>query len=272
MTDPVNVLREAPTTRRASASSIPRACVSRALWTGVSALLIALGVMTPGSFARTAPTLTVLDQTSPVNAAAFGDTLAWLRAVEVRNEEVRRTALVVRDGPGAAPRVLIGRLPKDTQSLALGSDKLGQTTIVLACPRGLFTVATGGPARLRRVPGTRPDDATPALRNGVLSFSRARKTRGRRHITVRIGSLTSGRSRQIWSVPSADTSLGDTALGADHTVLFETTRFGHANAWTSALRIMRPGTRSRILLVSSRAATTPGSDARPSAPTESGRA
>jgi hypothetical protein len=235
-------------------------------------LLIALGVMTPGSFARTAPTLTVLDQTSPVNAAAFGDTLAWLRAVEVRNEEVRRTALVVRDGPGAAPRVLIGRLPKDTQSLALGSDKLGQTTIVLACPRGLFTVATGGPARLRRVPGTRPDDATPALRNGVLSFSRARKTRGRRHITVRIGSLTSGRSRQIWSVPSADTSLGDTALGADHTVLFETTRFGHANAWTSALRIMRPGTRSRILLVSSRAATTPGSDARPSAPTESGRA
>ncbi|WP_036725230.1 hypothetical protein [Patulibacter minatonensis] len=139
----------------------------------------------------------VLDPVTPVDVAASGPTLAWLRPLPGRGG---RTQLVVRDGPGAAPRIVPRPLPADVDDLTIGADFGGALYAVVATrssqdtlgrrPTGrkrvrgrLYDVRLDGSAPARLVPISRGggDFGAPGLRNGLLSFSSYETHRRRAH-------------------------------------------------------------------------------------------
>jgi hypothetical protein len=110
-----------------------------------------------------------VDPSPPLAVAASGPALAWLRA----------DALVVRDGPGAAPRVVAGRLPRRARQLTLGTDARGRLTAVITGTASnhraaLWRVRLDGKGGVRRVhPNVHGSwEYSPGLRDGVLSFVR----------------------------------------------------------------------------------------------------
>jgi hypothetical protein len=189
----------------------------------------------------------VLDALPPLDVAAYGDALAWLRPVPVAGEaNVSHAVLVVRDDEGASPRVLDVRIPKRTEGVALGTDRRGASMVILSAAAGLYVLPADGTAAPRRLPGTRRSDGHPGLRNGLLSFARTERVSGRRRSTVRLGALSRRGSRVIWR-GAPRTLVEDTAIGAGPTVAFETFR-GVRHGSVEYVRTIRPGHASRKLL------------------------
>ena len=188
---------------------------------------------------------TVVDPVWPIDAAAFGDSLVWLRPVGERN--AGRSQLVARDDPSQPPRVIDVVVPRRSSRVTLGLDAEQRATVVLAAPRGLYSVALQGSSRLRHVPGTVAGDSAPALRAGGLAFTRSERINGRERTIVRLGSLGSRRSRLLWGgVPG--TAVTDTALGAADSVVFVTERPRASAGSDLYARVIRPGGLSRKLV------------------------
>ena len=219
----------APTSRRGVVVAL--ACVAT------------LGTLPAGAAADRSAT--VLDPVSPIDAAAFGEWLVWLRPVGER--DAGRSLLVVRDDPSRPPRVIDVAVPKRTSRVTLGVDGEQRATIVLATARGLYRVAMQGSPRLRRVPGTTAGDSAPALRAGGLAFTRPERINGRPRTTVRLGSLSSRRSQLLWA-GAPGTTVSDTALGAADSVVFVTDRPRAGAGSDLYARVIRPGGFSRKLV------------------------
>ena len=158
-----------------------------------------------------------------------------------------RSLLVVRDDPSRPPRVIDVVVPERAARVTLGVDVKRRATIVLAAPRGLYTVAMQGSPQLRRVPGTAAGDSAPALRAGGFAFTRPERINGRRRTTVRLGSLSSRRSQLLWA-GAPGTAVTDTALGAADSVVFLTDRPRARVGSHLHARVIRPGGFSRKLV------------------------
>jgi hypothetical protein len=191
-----------------------------------------------------APQAVVLDKSAPLDAAAFGDAIAWLRSLRVRHGEVVKEGLVVRDGPGATPRLILGSLPGSTQGLAIGTDASGRLTVVVAVPHGLFSLPADGSRPMRPVAGTEAGDSAPGLRAGRLSFTR---TDDDTRPTVRVGSLTSRHSRVLW-VGQPGMGIADTAISTPRTVVFQTFHRRGTQSTQLDERVTGPHGHSRHLL------------------------
>jgi hypothetical protein len=189
------------------------------------------------------PQPTVLDEANPLDAAAFGDAIAWLRPLRERHGEPVQIGLVVRDGDDAMPRLVTSTVPKDTTRLTLGTDASGLLTVVLETPSGLYSMPADGSDPMSRVPGTTRRDQAPGLRAGRLSFARTKRGR----LTVRVGSLTSPHSRVLW-IGLAGAGIADTAISDPRTVVFQTFQRPSKHGTQFDVRVSRPHGYSRELL------------------------
>lgn len=202
------------------------------------------------------PAPVTLDPVAPVALAADGPRLAW-----VRDLGRGARALVVRDAPDAAERVVVPRLRMRVARLAVGTDAAGRPTAVLAtggdvdpsisaeapASGALFAVRLDGRGGVRRLPasGPRGAEVAPGLRRGVLSFARVERIGRRPVMTLRVGALHRASSRVLWH-GSPDRPVIATAVGAGRRVVFTThSSPGEVNVWN--LRVARPGATTRNL-------------------------
>lgn len=203
----------------------------------------------------------VLDPTPPLDVAAYGNTLAWLRPTDAKDT---RAQLVVRDAAGTV-RVVDQRLPAHANDLAIGLDRPGGTlTAVVATASTKAAVPVRSrPARrgaLYRVPldgSTAPqrlavsragtDLAAPGLLRGRLTFGqRERLSEGTRW-TVRVGSITSSRAQRV-SRGDVDTAIASTTPAAKGRVAYVTTTRNRTTTGAAlALRLLQPGHRSAVV-------------------------
>ncbi len=199
---------------------------------------------------------TVVDPVEPYAIAAEGRTLVW-----VRDLGGGRQALVVRDTPTSAERVVVPRLRVRARRLSLGEDAAGRATVVLTtggdsdpsysaeAPVGgaLYAVRLDGIGGLRLLPASRAagPEVAPALRGGELAFARVERIHGVPTMTLRLGTLSGGASRVLWH-GSPSRPIVATAIGRDRRVAFTTHASpGEINVWN--LRVARPGVATRSL-------------------------
>jgi hypothetical protein len=233
--------------RREPGSPRPRATHPR------RALLVASTVaalaLTPVADAATP---VALDTTDPLAIAASGGTVAWLRPT---NQAGSRAELVVRDGPGATPRVVGQPLPAGARDLALGTDARGTVTAIVATANArrtagvLYRVALDGSRAPSRLPaaGAGTISAAPGLRDVVLSFSRYERLAEGRHWTVRVGSLA-GRRTTLVHRGAAGLQIDATVPVVGKRIAFVTDRVNPRDAGhATELRVIRPGSRSVLL-------------------------
>lgn len=217
-------------------------------------------VAVPGPALAAGPDRVVLDATQPTAIAAAGTTAAWLRPTTSGGT---RTQLVVRDGPGAAPRVVEQALPANARQLTLGTDADGTPTAIVTArsehpygpvphPRrhgyatALYALPLDGSAAPRRlaVSPAGSDVQAAGLSHGRLTFARHERLREGMRWTVRIGSLTSGRST-IASRTDEDVVVSGTTPVADGRVAYATVRLESSSGGGQAeLRLLKPGSRS----------------------------
>jgi hypothetical protein len=221
-----------------------------------AASIVAEGHAAPSPDPAPEPTGTVVDPVEPYAIAADGTRLAWIRDLG-KGEQ----ALVVRDSPEAAERIVVPRLPVRARRVALGTDAAGRPTAVLttggetdpsysaSAPTSgtLSAVRLDGVGGVRRLAASRAPGAevAPALRGGELAFARVERIRGVRTMTLRLGSLSSASGRVLWH-GSPDRPIVATAIGRDRRVAFTThSSPGEINVWN--LRVARPGAPTRSL-------------------------
>ncbi len=243
---------------------LPRARVAGASVLGASLLALPLAPAhaagpTPGPPAatRAAVAPTVLEPEEVLALAGDGTAVAWLRGDRgADGSGPLRVSLWTWDGTGAPRRIAAKGLPSRTSDLAIGDDAAGRRTIVLAAggtsrtgPTRLYAVPADDGARPRRLRASLPGGAesAPGLHDGVLSFTRQERTRrrGAVHATVRLGSLTSSRSRLV-SDGERGTAIESTVPTARDGVAYVTARENGAGA-SYALRVLRAGGRSTVL-------------------------
>jgi hypothetical protein len=179
-----------------------------------------------------------------IASAAYGHSEAWLQH---KADDRHRRELVFQAAPETPARVLSVTVPpRDTsissewgENLALGRDRTGALTVVMQSRRGLYWTHVTSEPRLHRVPRTTKDDVFPSLFRGRVASSHAVGLRS----SVRLGSLTGGLARQLWTNGSDD-NLGarDTAIGAGNAVAFVTVSDGAEEGLFDA-RLVRPGRR-----------------------------
>lgn len=193
-----------------------------------------------------------LDTTDPLAIAASGETVAWLRPT---NQAGSRAELVVRDGPGATPRVVGQRLPTGSRDLALGTDARGTMTAVVATTNAertagvLYRVGLDGSRAPSRLPaaGAGTISAAPGLRAGILSFSRYERLAEGRHWTVRVGTLA-GRRTTLVHRGAKGLRIDATAPVVGKRIAFVTDRVNPRDAGhATELRVIRPGSGSVLL-------------------------
>jgi hypothetical protein len=182
-----------------------------------------------------------------ITSAAYGKAEIWLQH---KADDRHRRELVFKASPDAPARVLSVTVPpRDTSSssewgenLALGRDQTGKLTVVMQSRRGLYWTHVTSEPRLHRVPRTTKDDVFPSLFRGRVASSHAAGMRS----SVRLGSLTGGLTRQLWTNGSDD-NLGarDTAIGAGNAVAFVTVADGAEEGLFDA-RLVRPSQRRRF--------------------------
>jgi hypothetical protein len=258
----------------------PRTRVLGASLIGISALAIST---VPGALAATAPVATppgvtapnpdpapttttpstttadgatVLDTGRVLALAGDGANAAWLHADYGQNGgQPTKVTLWVRDAGGKAAQIQ-QPLPAHTRDLAIGNDAEGRTTIVLNAggtsksgPTTLYALPADCSARPKRLRASTPAGAedSPGLLDGVLSFSRDERTRknGVKHSTVRLGSLTSSRSKLV-SDGKRGSGIDQTTPTAGGGVAYVTSRPDDVDA-IYELRVLRPGQASKRL-------------------------
>lgn len=215
--------------------------------TGASvALLTTVALATP-ALAQGAVTPTPIDTVEPVDVAARGTTVAWLRPVSKprRNGTVRRSQAVVLDGPGGAPRVLPATLPDDADAVAIGTDARGRTVLVVEGRGAPVVLPADGSGTPKKVAGLTSKDGEVAMRDGRIAFVRT----SRDHARVRTATAPGRASRALYTVPDEYEAV-DLELGARGAVALQAARprdVGIADiAW-----LLRPGKAVRRLTAQS---------------------
>ncbi|WP_157251682.1 hypothetical protein [Patulibacter americanus] len=253
-----------------SLPSVPRGVRRVAL--GALVVVPALGV----SAAHAAPTpspappadAVVLEQ-RPIAVSASGATVAWLRRTDATG---KRAVLVVRDGPGAAPRVIDRALPTAPVDVAVGTDRAGKAVAVVATAntttfrtrpssqpvqRGaLYVLPLDGSAAPKRLPVSAPgtDLSAPGLLAGRVSFARLQRTGGKQGWTLHSGTLT-GRRSTVEARQAAATSLSATTSirattpirGGGLAYTTATPRERGGAGFTFALRVVRANGRTSVV-------------------------
>lgn len=228
---------------------------------GVAGVLLAATTVALTPPAAHAADPVVLDPTPPLDVAAYGNTLAWLRPTDARGTHAQ---LVVRDAAGTV-RVVGQPLPAHANDLTIGLDRPGGAlTAVVATAstqaavpvrtrparRGvLYRLPLDGSAAPQRLSVSRPgtDLAAPGLLRGRLTFGqRERLSEGTRW-TVRLGSLASSRTRLV-SRGDDDTAIASTTPAAKGRVAYVTTTRNRTTTGAAlALRLLQPGHRSSVV-------------------------
>ncbi|WP_026910038.1 hypothetical protein [Patulibacter minatonensis] len=241
----------------AAATSLGRRLAPRRV---TATLTLAAGLLVPAAAHAAPADPVVLDAKTPLDAAAFGDTIAWLRPLDVRGTHAQ---LVVREA-GAEPRVLAQTLPANVNDLVIGRDATGARVAILATAstRGgipvrstpvrkgaLYELPLSGDTAPRRLAVSRPgtDLAAPGLLRGRLSFAKRETLREGVRWTLRRGSTTSSTSTLL-SRGTADATIPQTTPVARGRVAYVvSTRDRKTTGASVVLRQVRAGHRSTVL-------------------------
>lgn len=211
--------------------------------TGVSAVLLTTTALAAPAVAEGPVTPTPIDTVQPVDVAARGTTVAWLRPTSKprRDGTVRRTRAVVLDAPGATPRVLSATLPDDADAIAVGTDARGRTVLLVEGTGGPVVLPADGTGAPKRVAGLTSKDSAVSMREGRIAFVRT----SRDHARVRTATAPGRTSRARYTVPDEYEAV-DLELGARDAVALQATRPRDAGiadiAW-----LVRPGKAVRRL-------------------------
>lgn len=219
----------------------PRRRTGLALLGASAAMLGAAALPAVASAAPVVPT--VLDGAPPVDVAARGTTVAWLRPLSkpARNGTVRRSEAVVLDGASPTPRALAAKLPDDADAISIGTDtEKRQVLIVEGKGRTVvFPVdGTGSPTTLR---GTTSKDSAFSMRDGRIAFVR---TSGD-HARVRTATAPGRTSRSLYTVPDEYQAV-DLELGARGAVAVQAQRPRDVGI-SDILWFLRPGKATKRL-------------------------
>ncbi|WP_157260695.1 hypothetical protein [Patulibacter minatonensis] len=211
--------------------------------------------LSTGAAAQAAPAPTVVDPGAVIAIAGDGTNVAWLHAdYGPKGGRPTKITLWLRDASGTAKA--LRTVDRTTGDLAIGDDANGDLTIVLNSggtsktgPTKLFALPADGSVKAHRLRASLPGgyESAPGLHDGVLSFSRDERTRARGvvHATVRLGSLTSSKSRLVWN-GAKNTEIASTIPTAGKGVAFVTDRADDVGA-IYELRTLRAGGPSKRL-------------------------
>ncbi|MEV4419159.1 hypothetical protein AB0L40_04190 [Patulibacter sp. NPDC049589] len=151
---------------------------------------------------------------------------------------------VVVRAAGAAPRTIARPVPFGADQIAIGADRDGTPTVLLASserPGPLRSMPADGSAPPTPVPFAADGraDSAPGLRRGVVSFSRTERVGGRLRHTVRTARLDGRESVRRWD-GAADTTVTRT-LAVRGGVAFVSSDDGYEYGSSHALRLTGRG-------------------------------
>lgn len=188
---------------------------------GASAALLAATVLAAPAIAKDPVTPTPIDTVQPVDVAARGTTVAWLRPLSkpTRHGAVRRTEAVVLDAPGGTPRALPAKLPDDAGAIAAGTDARRRTVLIVEGKGRPVVLPADGSGAPRPVAGLTSRDGAVAMRDGRIAFIRG----GGDHTRVRTAPAPGRASRALYTVPD-EYGVTDLELGANGAVALQAYR------------------------------------------------
>lgn len=214
---------------------------------GASAALLSTAALATPALAKGPTTPTPIDAVRPVDVAARGTTVAWLRPASEprRNGTVRRTQAVVLDAPGRTPRVLTATLPDDADAIAVGTDARERTVLIVEGKGAPVVLPADGSGAPKRVAGLTSKDSAVTMRDGRIAFVRT----SRDHARVRTANAPGGATRALYTVPDEYEAV-DLELGARGAVALQASRPRDVGivdiAW-----LLRPGKAVRRLTAQS---------------------